>query len=65
MYTIFSNVHDVFQCLKQTSVFNRYNLDGKIFIFKFKNLTTLIFVFGFKVFHERCFVIVVDGCMCG
>ncbi len=64
-------MHEVFQCLKQTSILNGYNLDGKIFIlklifiFKFKNLTTITFVFGSKVFHERCFVIVVDGCMCG
>jgi hypothetical protein len=40
-----------------------------IFIFKFENLTILIFLFlshfGFRVFHERCFVIVVDERMCG
>jgi len=54
---------------------NGYNLDGiflilsLIFIFKFENLVILILFFlshfGFRVFHERCFVIVVDGRMCG
>jgi len=54
---------------------NGYNLDGNflilslIFIFKFENLVILIFLFlshfGFRVFHERCFVIVVDEHMCG
>jgi hypothetical protein len=54
---------------------NGYNLDGNflilslIFIFKFENLAILIFLFlshfGFRVFHERCFVIVVDERMCG
>jgi hypothetical protein len=51
MLTIFSNVHEGFQCLEQTSILNGYNLDGKIFIlslifiFKFENLATFVFVF--------------------
>ncbi len=51
MYIIFSNVHEVFRCLKQISILNGYNLHGKIFIFnlifilRFENLAILIFVF--------------------
>jgi hypothetical protein len=51
METIFSNVHELFQCLKQTSILNVYNLHGKIFIFslifilKFEDLAIHIFVF--------------------
>jgi hypothetical protein len=38
------------------------------FILKFKNLTIFIFVFvtfWVLVVHERCFVMMFDGCMCG
>jgi hypothetical protein len=67
-------VHEVFRCLKQTSILNGYNLHEKIFIFglifilKFQNLAFLIFVFvafWVYVFHEGCVVMMFDGCMCG
>jgi hypothetical protein len=51
MLTIFSNVHEGFQCLEQTSILNGYNLDGKknilslIFIFIFENLPTFVLFF--------------------
>jgi hypothetical protein len=52
MYTIFSNVHEVFWCLKQTLILNGYNLHGKILIFclifilKFENLVFFLFFFS-------------------
>jgi hypothetical protein len=71
-------VHEVFevcfQCLKQTSILNVYNLHGKIFIFnlifilKIENLEILTYIFVaflVLVFHESCFVMVFDGCTCG
>jgi hypothetical protein len=44
-------VHEVFHCLKQTSILNGYNLHGKIFIFslifilKFENLAFFLIFF--------------------
>jgi hypothetical protein len=74
MQTIYSNVHEVFRCLKHTSILNVYNLHGNIFIFglifilKFENLATLKFffvTFWVWVIHKRFLVMVFDGCMCG
>jgi len=44
-------MHEVFQCLKQTSILNGYNLHGKIFIF------SLIFksIFSFKKMKQKIF----------
>jgi len=69
-------VHEVFQCLKQTSILNGHNLHGKIlkfnllFILKFEILVIFFFFFFFvacwvKNFHERHFVMMFDGCTCG